>query len=447
MSRSLGARLFFGALCFLSIALFLTWLALTKLFESYVNESYFRELQAVSDTIAAGIRYDADGLALRREPADPRFQIPAGGRYWQVTGLAAGLQRSRSLWDRDLTTKSTLTRTPQLFLADGPDGGELVVISKPVSFEKDGKSLSATISIGADRSEYQAATAEFRSELLMMLGLTGLFLALASALQIYVGLRPLVNVRQAVSAVRQGLSPHIDDSGPVEVRPLILEINTLLDGERAAVERARARASDLAHGLKTPLTVLGQIGETLERDGDKERAAQISEQVDSIRDRTDRQLALARTGGRGTAPLDASALTGKLLKVVGPIASSKGVLIDNRIPPGLSVRADATDFAEALGNLVDNAISHATRNVVVSGAPKDDKIRFTVSDDGAGIDPKDRATALERGQRLDESGSGSGLGLAITADIMRAYGGSILLDASSMGGLAVHLDWPSAADR
>ena len=237
MSRSLGARLFFGALCFLSIALFLTWLALTKLFESYVNESYFRELQAVSDTIAAGIRYDADGLALRREPADPRFQIPAGGRYWQVTGLAAGLQRSRSLWDRDLTTKSTLTRTPQLFLADGPDGGELVVISKPVSFEKDGKSLSATISIGADRSEYQAATAEFRSELLMMLGLTGLFLALASALQIYVGLRPLVNVRQAVSAVRQGLSPHIDDSGPVEVRPLILEINTLLDGERAAVER------------------------------------------------------------------------------------------------------------------------------------------------------------------------------------------------------------------
>jgi signal transduction histidine kinase len=443
MNRSLGARLFIGALCFLGIALFLTWFALSRLFETYVNESYYRELQAVADTIAADIRNGDDGLTLLREPADPRFQIPAGGRYWQVAGLVSGLQRSRSLWDQELKTKSVLSRSPQLFLAEGPSGGDLVVLNTAVSFEKDGTARKADISIAADRSEYEAASAEFRSELFLMLGLTGLFLALASALQIYVGLRPLVNVRQAVAAVRQGLSPHIDDSGPEEVRPLITEINTLLAGERGAVERARARASDLAHGLKTPLTVLAQIGETLEMSGDPERARRIHEQVSTIRDRTDRQLALARTGGRGASKLDAASLAAKILRVVEHTAASKNVTIENRIPQDCGIYADATDFAEAIGNLVDNAIIHAHSKVAVIGAKRPGSIRITVADDGAGIDAKDRALALERGQRLDESGNGSGLGLAITADIMRAYGGSISLDNSSMGGLAVHLDWPS----
>lgn len=447
MNRSLGARLFVGALCFLGIALFLTWLALSRLFETYVNESYNRELQAVSDTIAAGIRIDGKGLALMHEPADPRFQIPAGGRYWQVAGLAAGLQRSRSLWDKDLTATATLSRIPALFLAEGPGGGELVVLTKEVSFEKDGVTHKAMISIGADRAEYQTATAEFRSELLLMLGLTGVFLGLASGLQIYVGLRPLKNVRRAVAAVRQGLSPHIDDSGPVEVRPLITEINTLLGGERAAVERARARASDLAHGLKTPLTVLAHISEALSRDGDTERAARITEQVGAIRDRTDRQLALARTGGRSSNIIDASALTAKLLKVVEPLAAAKDIRIECAIPEKLDIRADPTDFAEALGNIVDNGLLHARTRIIVSGERLGSGARITVADDGAGIDASDRQTALARGQRLDESGDGTGLGLAITADILRAYGGSISLGASSMGGLAVNLDWPADAKR
>ncbi len=443
MKRSLGARLFVGALCFLGIALFLTWLVLSRLFETYVNESYYRELQAVSDTIAAGIRVDANGLTLRRAPADPRFQIPAGGRYWQVSGLETGLQRSRSLWDKDLSATEILSQTPPLFLADGPDGGELVVLTKEVSFEKDGSIRKASISVGADRLEYETATSEFRSELLLMLALTGLFLAFASGLQIYVGLRPLTDVRRAVAAVRQGLSPHIDDSGPVEVRPLITEINFLLDSERAAVERARARASDLAHGLKTPLTVLAQLGETLERDGDKERARRIIEQVDAIRERTDRQLALARTGGRGTSMLDVNAMTTKLVKVMEPLAAAKQISIENKIPSGLKVRVDATDFAEALGNIVDNAMLHARTAILISAEQLSTTTRITVSDDGIGIDAKDRELALERGQRLDESSNGTGLGLAITADIMRAYGGSISLEASSIGGLAVNLGWPS----
>ena len=182
MIRSLGARLFAGALLFLGIALFLTWLALSKLFQSYVNQSYFRELLAVSDTIAAGISASADGLKLVREPADPRFAVPASGRYWQVEGLISGLPRSRALWDQELKHLEPFTTNPALFYAHGPGGGDVVVLHNDVSFERGGKTFKATISVGADQAEYEAATAEFRDELVRMLGLPGAFLALASAL-------------------------------------------------------------------------------------------------------------------------------------------------------------------------------------------------------------------------------------------------------------------------
>lgn len=442
MMRSLGARLFAGAVLFLGIALFLTWLALGSLFQSYVNQSYYRELLAVSDTIAAGINANADGLTLAREPADPRYDVPASGRYWQVEGLKEGMKRSRSLWDQELKHLEPLTTNPALFYAHGPGGGDVVVLHNEVTFERAGKTFKATISVGADQAEYQAATAEFRNELMLMLGVTGALLASASALQIFVGLQPLVRVRKAVAAVRHGASSSIDEQGPVEVRPLIAEINTLLSAERAAVERARARASDLAHGLKTPLTILAQISESMEKTADADQAARIREQVDAIRSRTDRQLALARSGVRGAAQLDIGPLTAKMTRVVMPVAMARKILLENTIADKTMIRADSTDYAEALGNLVDNAIAHAKSRVVITAEDNGHNVRISVADDGAGIDVKDRETALARGQRLDESGNGSGLGLAITADIVRAYGGSISLGTSAMSGLAVHLDWP-----
>lgn len=442
MMRSLGARLFAGALLFLGIALFLTWLALSSLFQSYVNQSYHRELLTVSDTIAAGINANSDGLTLAREPADPRYNVPAGGRYWQVEGLKDGMKRSRSLWDQELKHLEPLTANPALFYAHGPGGGDVVVLHNEIFFERGGKPFKATISVGADQTEYEAATAAFRNELVLMLGLTGLFLAAASALQIFVGLQPLVRIRKAVAAVRHGSSKSIDEQGPVEVRPLISEINTLLHAERSAVERARARASDLAHGLKTPLTILAQISESLDATNQTEEAARIREQVDAIRSRTDRQLALARSGVRNASQMDIAPLTAKMVRVVAPVAQARGINLKYTMNDGTAIRADATDYAEALGNLIDNAIVHARKHVSISAVEDGKFVRISVADDGAGIEAKDRELALARGQRLDESGNGSGLGLAITADIVRAYGGSISLDTSDMGGLSVSLDWP-----
>jgi signal transduction histidine kinase len=280
-----------------------------------------------------------------------------------------------------------------------------------------------------------------------MLGLTGALLAMASGLQILVGLKPLGELRHAVSSLRRGEINVINLAGPEEVKPLITEINTLMHDGRQAVERARARASDLAHGLKTPLTILGQIGETIAKEGRKAEAQQIADQVSTIRARVDRQLALARTGSLDQrAGLDVELALGRLVKVAGPLARSAEIALEVAIRGRHAVLADMTDFIEATGNIVDNAIRHASSQVVVTVTDLERSVRVDVSDDGPGIDEADRDRVMQRGIRLDEGGDGSGLGLAISADILRAYGGSISLAISDKGGLAVHMDWPAAAD-
>lgn len=445
MIKSLGFRLQVAAFLSISVALVLVRFALANVFESYVTDGYKREMQAVSDTLVAGLVFEKSELKLKRQPVDQRFRIPAGGRYWQVSGATPPLIRSRSLWDTELETMIVANAKPKLDTIRGPSGADVIALVQRVTLT-DPTPLATpqevTIIVGADKSELDSSLAGFRQEMLKMLGLTGIFLALASALQIFVGLRPLINVRNAVAAVGQGLLSRISEEGPVEVRPLINEINILLDNERAAVERARARASDLAHSLKTPLTVIGHIGEMLGRQGHKQISGQLAQQVNLIRQRTDRQLALARTGAGRAASFELKEMVDRLLVTIAPITERGSIICENNVPAGLSVDADGIDFMEAFGNLIDNAIVHANGKIVIAGSAVERATRVTIEDDGPGISEGDRARALERGQRLDENSEGTGLGLAISADIIRAYGGSISLNASDMGGLAVHMDWP-----
>jgi signal transduction histidine kinase len=281
-----------------------------------------------------------------------------------------------------------------------------------------------------------------------MLLLTGLFLLTAAALQIFVGLRPLFAVRKAVSALRQGQIKQINIKGPAEVRPLILEINSLMADNSAAVERARARASDLAHGMKTPLTILAQIGEALAGQKNKQHARQIGDQVSIIASRVDRQLALARTGTAASVTgIQMNEALQKLLKAATPLAHHAGKEISYEPHDAFFIRTDMTDFLEASGNVMDNAIRHSYKTIQMSAADLGKFVRVTIEDDGPGIAEADRTRVFERGIRLDESEGGSGLGFAISADILRAYDGTVSLARSKLGGLAVHMDWPKAILR
>jgi signal transduction histidine kinase len=442
--RSLWFRLFAAAALFVTMALVLVWFTLTRLFENHVMAQYERELVSVIDTLAANIDVPKSGLTLESEPADPRFTVPAGGRYWQVWLKGSPPLRSRSLWDTEIKYPEENEYYGRLVTISGPSGAALLSLSQKLNIEGDKGAFDAVLTAAADKSEMDAALASFSHSLLAMLALTAVLLLTASGLQVFFGLRPLDELRHAVSRIRTGESDRIDETGPQEVRPLVTEINTLLVGERAAVERAKARASDLAHGLKTPLTILGQIGEQLAGKSETEAADQILEQVDVIRSRIDRQLALTRIAATGKERVAVGGIVEKLLSAMQQMPSPHPITWHADVPPLLSAAADAGDFAEAVGNVMDNARLHAQSSIQVNAAQKDGQLVLSVADDGAGIDEADFGRVLSRGQRLDESTEGTGLGLTITSDILRAYGGALSLDRAAIGGLKVTMEWPLA---
>lgn len=442
MINSLRVRLFAGGLVFIMLALLLTWFTLTRLFEKHVTAQYEHELVSVIDSLAAKLDRNATGLLLETEPPDPRFNIPAGGRYWQLWLEGTPPLRSRSLWDTELAYSDDPESYGKLVTMTGPSATPVMAISQVLTIDGAEGPFKVIITAASDKMEIENSLGEFRRSLALMLALTALFLVFASAFQVLVGLRPLKTISLAVARIREGQADRISESGPTEVRPLVTEINSLLLAERAAVERARARAADLAHGLKTPLTILGQISETLSKGPQARAAAQIQEQVATIRSRTDRQLALARVAGTGSHKLDIVSLTGKLVAALQMLPGKQKTIWDNRLQGKIMVAVDATDFAEAIGNVLDNAARHARSKIVISSFCHDRMVRFVVEDDGPGIEDSDIERALERGQRIDETDDGNGLGLAITSDIVRAYGGLIDLDRSSMGGLSVTTEWP-----
>jgi signal transduction histidine kinase len=442
--RSLWFRLSAAAAVFVALALIFVWFALARLFENHVMAQYERELVSVIDTLAANLDSAESGLKLESEPADPRYSIPAGGRYWQVWLKGSPLLRSRSLWDTEIKYSEQEEGYDHLTAIPGPSGEPILALSQKLNIEGSKGALDVIVTAAADKADMDAALASFSQSLITMLSLTAILLLSALGLQVFFGLRPLEELRDAVARIRAGSASKIDDSGPSEVRPLVSEINTLLLWERAAVERAKARASDLAHGLKTPLTILGQVGETLTGSEQADAAGQIKEQVSLIRSRIDRQLALSRISATGKERVEAGDIVGKLLAALRQMPAARPVSWQTGIPANLAAAVDPGDFAEAVGNVLDNARLHAKSKIKVSAAQDGVSLRLTVEDDGEGIAAADHDRVLARGQRLDESSEGTGLGLAITSDIVRAYGGALSLDRAVIGGLKVTMEWPLA---
>jgi signal transduction histidine kinase len=442
--RSLWFRLSAAAALFVSLALIFVWFSLSRLFENHVMAQYERELVSVIDTLAANLDGGESGLTLASEPADPRYSVPAGGRYWQIWLKGSPLLRSRSLWDTEIKYAAEDQGYNHLTAIEGPSGAPILALSQKLNIEGSKGALDVIVTAAADKSDMDAALASFSQSLLTMLTLTAILLLGALGLQVFFGLRPLEELRDAVARIRTGDANKIDDTGPSEVRPLVSEINTLLLAERAAVERAKARASDLAHGLKTPLTILGQIGETLTGKDQAGTADQIFDQVSIIRSRIDRQLALSRIAATGKERVEAKDIVGKLLSAMRQMPAPNAITWQSGIPARLAAAVDPGDFAEAVGNVLDNARLHAKSKISVTAAEAGMNLHLTVEDDGEGIEAANYGRVLARGQRLDESTEGTGLGLAITSDILRAYGGALSLDRAAIGGLKVTMEWPLA---
>ncbi|EGV18152.1 integral membrane sensor signal transduction histidine kinase [Thiocapsa marina 5811] len=447
--RSLRARLWIGAALSITLALAVSGLGLLTLFERHVERRIGEELRAQLNQLAAAVTITQEGeIQLAREPADPRFEQPLSGLYWQIDGPARqGLLRSRSLWDHlvELTDDDLDPGSVHAHEVMGPDGGALLVRERRIRLQATDGLAALRLMVGVDRAELITARDAFAADMLPYLALIGLVLALAAFVQIQTGLAPLDAVRRGLGEIRAGGTRRLGEAYPDEVMPLVGEVNALLEAREQAIERARAWTADLAHGLKTPLGALVADAQRLREDGNAPLADDLEHLAMGMRRRVERELVRARLrSGAGVQPpahADVVETIHRLLRTLQ--RTPEGARLDWQLvaPAQAGAAVIADDLLELLGNLLENAAKWA-RNEVDIRVTAGDRIEICIEDDGPGVPAEQTPRLGERGLRLDERREGSGLGLAIARDVVDAYGGALDFERASKGGLSVRVWLP-----
>jgi signal transduction histidine kinase len=420
-------------------------LALVQVLDDTLTASFDEQLANNLNAMINAAELDEVGdVRLLRPLGDQRFAEPYSGLYWQVSGGGHAPFPSRSLWDRQLALPpgNQDCRTPCKFESTQFPSETLRVIARSVRLP--GAAQPFLFQVAQSSRDLDRQKARTRTVVGWSLGVLGIGLIVMVGLQSIYGLAPLRRVSKAIAVIRSGEARRVEAQFPVEVEPLVAEINELLAHGEAQSEAARRHAGNLAHALKTPMSVL--IGEARGRDDPLART--IEAQVQVMRRHVDHQLARARAAGRRAASTARTPVWPSLeaiARTVGRIHQGK-VLIDLAGDREASFRGEQQDLEEMLGNLIDNAALHGGGRVFITVEADADQVRVLVEDDGKGIAPDQRSRLFERGERLDTDKPGTGLGLAIVKDVAELYGGSVALDSSEdLGGLLVTLTLPLAA--
>lgn len=448
MSRlSLRLRLSVISGIVLAVSLVVTGVGLTELFTRHLERRVGQELDTHVDQLSGSLRYSASGgLTLASEPADPRFNRVFGGLYWQVMDTSSGaLVRSRSLWDSELDLPSDLLKPGEVHIHDitGPDGAALLVHEQIIIVRFQSADRQLRISVAIDRTELDTLKAGFGRDVVLALVLLGCLLLAGFGIQVRAGLKPMDRIAESLGAIRIGRTSRLDNNVPREVAPLVDEVNALLQAQDEALVRARDRAADLAHGLKTPLTALTADIERLRDKGETAIADDIEELAARMRRHADRELTRARIRhGRFVAGSDLVEVASGIIRTLRRTPDGETIAISQDIASGLLIPMDPDDLNEVLGNLVENAVRHAKSVVRLSAHRNDDTVCIMVADDGPGLDLEQRKVAASRGGKLDLSASGAGLGLAIVQDILSAYEGELRLARADEGGLVATVILP-----
>jgi signal transduction histidine kinase len=441
--NSLALRLVLAAALWIGAALLIGGLVLSAIFKDYAERTFDGRLSVLLDSLIAVTELDENGRPkLTRGIGEPRFDMPYSGWYWEIAVGSSPLLRSRSLWDESLPLSVQPDATEPLFAdVDGPNDENLRLIEREIGLPAARERFR--YAVGGDRSEIDAEVRRFNTTLGWSLGILGLGLLTALLLQVRFGLQPLRRMRQAIVAVRTGRAQRLDGEFPVEIEPLSDELNVLIDHNAAVLERARTQVSNLAHALKTPLSVLtneaggggGPLAETVKR-----QTTAMRRHVDHYLSRA-RAAAATRVLGVRT---DVAPVVEDLRRTLERIYVDRAVRVEAEAAPGLAFRGERQDLEEMLGNLIDNACKWAQARVSIGARADGDRILLTIDDDGPGLPADQRTAVFDRGTRLDESVPGSGLGLAIVRDIAELYHGAIALEDSPLGGLRAVLTLPAA---
>jgi signal transduction histidine kinase len=451
---SLATRLYLSATAWVVVILVITGIVLSSVYRDATERAFDRRLNLYLRTLIAEV-------ATPDEPPDhqfqslgePLFELPLSGWYWQITRTdseKAETRASRSLWDKKLPKlddSAELTAAGvRLGYVDGPEGQNLRMVERPVDLGADGKFL---VSVAGDATEIFDETRSFDYYLGGTFAALTIVLLLTTIFQVRFGLAPLKRISDSIADIRSGRAERLEGEFPVEIAPLARETNALIDANREIVERARTHVGNLAHAIKTPLSVI--VNEASAHGADP-FATKVLEQADVMRDQVAHHLERARIAARltviGTVTEVAPAIEA-LRRTMEKIHRDRGLLIEVVADAQARFRGERQDLEEMAGNLVDNACKWAASRVFIEvGVERPVEpgagplLRVIVDDDGRGLSQAERAQVARRGQRLDESKPGSGLGLSIVVDLAALYGGSLSLGSAPIGGLRAELVLP-----
>lgn len=452
-TNSLAFRLFFWAAGLTVAILIITGVVLSSLYRNAVERAFDRRLDVYLRTLVADVASPEEGTdKFPQSIGEPLFELPLSGWYWQVTRLDAAkpeVHSSRSLWDRNLPrlpeNEAPASAGYLKGYLSGPEDARLRLVQRTVDLGDDGRYL---ISVAGEATDIDEDMKSFdRTIGAIFAGLT-LALIMTTALQVRLGLAPLKRISESLAAIRSGRAERLEGEFPSEIAPLARETNALIDANHEIVERARTHAGNLAHALKTPLSVI--VNEAAARANDP-LAEKVLEQADLMRDQMVRQLERARLAARpivlGTL-IDVPPVVTALARTMEKLHRDREIAIAVDVPTRARFRGEQQDLEEMLGNLVDNACKWARSRVAVEVVAEDAsadgkaKVRVIVDDDGPGLSPAERERVARRGQRFDESKPGSGLGLSIVVELASLYKGVLTLETSPIGGLRAELALP-----
>lgn len=430
IQRSLSLGLIAGLLV---VALLLVQTSLW-LFEAGLKRSLENDLREETEGLLIAIVKGPDGIKLDTQRLNPRYQRPFSGHYFRIE-LPDRTWRSRSLWDAVPAWPETSGLAAELL--EGPQRQRLLAFS--AEYRRDGQPI--VISVAQDYTPILDSFARVR---LSGLGLVGVALLVFLLLQRYamtLALRPLERARQQIAQLQQGQRQQLDSQAPVELQPLVAQINHLLTQTEETLQRSRHALGNLGHALKTPLAVLGSLIQREELAAHPQLHAALQEQLGQIQQRISRELTRARLAGDVLpgAHFDCAAELPALLDTLRMI-HQRDIQLRWTAPSDCRLPWDREDMLELLGNLLDNACKWANSEVVLSIERSAAGYRLRVDDDGPGIPAAERAPVLDRGTRLDERAEGHGLGLGIVRDILSAWGGTLSLQDSPLGGLQVQIE-------
>ncbi|MEO6386989.1 MAG: HAMP domain-containing sensor histidine kinase [Croceibacterium sp.] len=424
------------------ILLLVGGVALNRTLTGLVSRQYDDQLHFMLTAMIASAEIDPFGdVWFNRPLGDQRFLEPNSGLYWQISGQGHDDYPSRSLWDRTLKTSGQITRLEPLYHnSDQFPGEPLRLVEQTVKLP--GSDVDWQFAVAGSREEIDTQIKSIRSILVLSFAILGIGLLVMAMLQTWYGLRPLRRVRKAIARIRTAGTNRVTDPLPLEVQPMVDELNALLEHSETQAEEARTHAGNLAHALKTPLTVLTNAASAHSTDLDET----VLREAATMRRQVDHHLARARAVGRRATGHSRTKVMESAVAVERAVARLyPAVRLDIDGSADAHVAMERQDLDEILGNVIENAAKYGGGSVFVTvdAKPADKHCAVWIEDDGLGISQADRAKLFSRGARLDTEKPGTGLGLAIVRDVVEIYGGEVELgESEDLGGLLVSLKLP-----